>query len=313
MKRTTKIIIYNIIFVLIILLTAELICCIKQCNFYLKNVEKNKKYVQAEKSITCKYILKLKYLKTVFLHEDDFRAPQGLQYNKNNKESSSIVLLGCSFTHGYGLKDNETFSYFLSEQTKRPVYNLGVIGAGQREALYILRSPKIRSSLIPRNDNIKYFIYTYIPAHKHRLYRNNRIHVPNFKYDKSYTKLKYYKDYLNNKTCLVPELMNLYSIYLFNNEKAFKLIKLYFKQIKKIIDKDYKNYDEPTKLIILIYVVDDGYNWKELEEENIKIINLKSILNVNLRDAEYTIDDAGHPNAKAWEVIVPALVKELNL
>ena len=150
-------------------------------------------------------------------------------------------------------------------------------------------------------------------SHADRLYVNFRPHVPNFKHDNSYKTLKYYKDYLNNKTCIVPELMSLYASYFQDKEKTFNLIKLYLIQINESINKNFKNHDESTKFVVLVYDDVDNFNWKELEKENIIVVHAQKIVGIDLTSEEYNIADKVHPNEKAWEIIVPALVKELNL
>lgn len=41
-----------------------------------------------------------------------------------------ILIYGCSYGYGAGLKDNEHFGYILSEQAKRPVYNFSLEAQG---------------------------------------------------------------------------------------------------------------------------------------------------------------------------------------
>ena len=39
-----------------------------------------------------------------------------------------IVVMGCSYAFGQGLKDKQTFSYKLSKKAKRPVFNWSIGG-----------------------------------------------------------------------------------------------------------------------------------------------------------------------------------------
>ena len=53
---------------------------------------------------------------------------------------------------------------------------------------------------------------------------------------------------------------------------------------------------------------------EKLEKEGIIIVKVKDIANIDVKSPEYTISPKDfHPNAKAWQVIVPVLAKELNL
>ena len=47
----------------------------------------------------------------------------GAEYTKN-----PVLVFGCSYSYGHGLKREQTFPYLLSEYTKRPVLNLSNCG-----------------------------------------------------------------------------------------------------------------------------------------------------------------------------------------
>ncbi len=60
------------------------------------------------------------------------KVSQGVSGDK----SSSLLLLGCSFTFGVGVQDEETFSAVLQQKDpKTGVYNLGIRGAGPNDFL----------------------------------------------------------------------------------------------------------------------------------------------------------------------------------
>ena len=89
---------------------------------------------------------------------------------------------------------------------------------------------------------------------------------------------------------------------------------LYFKEIKKEILKNFPG----SKFIILIYDykgIDNELKIKELGMNEIadKVIILNDIVDIDLTSSKYKIDDNLHPNAEAWQIIVPELVKELEL
>jgi hypothetical protein len=52
----------------------------------------------------------------------------------------AIVLVGCSFTMGHGISDEETFGWKLQQLLHRPVYNYGVGGYGTYQAFLRLES-----------------------------------------------------------------------------------------------------------------------------------------------------------------------------
>ena len=218
--------------------------------------------------------------------------------------------MGCSYAYGLWLDDTETLASTISEKTDRSVYNLGVIGTSPREMLYILRDKKLRNNQLNNQKDFKYIIYPYISHHLFRLYIDT----------KSYTCSPYYKQtkdglefYRKN-----PQICNLYTYKKLlelkysqiNNKESFKLFCLYMKEINKEIKENFNN----TKFVILVYEDYIGQNWQLLEKEGVIIIKVKDLIKTEIIQPQYTISETDiHPNAKAWETIVPELIKELNL
>ncbi len=310
-----------------ILIIAELCFCIYNAYSVSKQFLKiNKEYLNIHTKNAqiklFKRILKenlLDYIKNSsysYFDSNEFRMPSIISVSKTNK---NIVTAGCSFAYGAGLNDNETFSAVLSKYTHSNVYNIAIPGASPRELLYILRNPELLDKLIPPK-NIQYFIYVYIYDHKRRLYSNMRPIVPFFKTvkynnlspknpEQYYTGLKFIK---------IPNTINsFYTIKYINNflynHQYFKnsniLLNMYIKEIHKEIKKNFGD----TKFVIFVYNNEGNENFQELENDGIIIIKSSDILKENLNDLKYKIYDKEHPNAKAWEVIVPAFAKELNL
>lgn len=97
-------------------------------------------------------------------------------------------------------------------------------------------------------------------------------------------------------------------------EKLDELFNIYLKAINTEIKTNFKNSkQEPPQLIVLLY--DDSENIRNFAKENgITVIGLSQLIDIDLDNVEYQISQTDcHPNSKAWDVIVPALVKELNL
>ncbi len=54
--------------------------------------------------------------------------------------------------------------------------------------------------------------------------------------------------------------------------------------------------------------------FNKLEDNKFKVIEIKDIVDVNLLDLKYVqSEEDNHPSKEAWEVVVPALIRELNL
>jgi hypothetical protein len=72
--------------------------------------------------------------------ENGLRNPIG-----HYKKYQDVILMGDSFTFGYGSDQNHIWSYILSDHSKMNIYNIGVYGAGpsqQVELLYYLTEEK---------------------------------------------------------------------------------------------------------------------------------------------------------------------------
>ena len=113
---------------------------------------------------------------------------------------NQVILVGCSYTFGSSLEDEETFQYLLEKQINHPVYNLGICSGSPREILYILNDKRFLNSVVNTDfNNIKYIIYTFIPDHLHRLYFDPYIISPHFvvKKDKTLHPYLVYKKEIN--------------------------------------------------------------------------------------------------------------------
>lgn len=326
-KNIFKIIIFNMFFIVLILLFFELVfCCFEVITDVLPEVKINpdiNKFDFCKKRFNDslkKYFQKWDYN---FFNKDELR-PAALYYVKSSYKNTpphqknmrkrikdDIVVSGCSFAFGDKLTNEQAVHSQLSKYTHRNVFNIALSGGSPRELLYILSNDKILNSLISDKTSVKDFIYIYISDSKSRLYRNVRPIVPFYIATNGYKKLQYSNvpNYINHSF-----LLRYINIFLYNNgflKNKNKLFNLYMNEINNKIKNNFKN----AKFIILVYNYnkDDIEMFKELETNGIKIIYLYRIVKVNIDDEKYKLDDNFHPNAKAWEVIVPALAKELNL
>ena len=75
-----------------------------------------------------------------------------------NSDLQPILLMGCSFTYGSGLNDDETFSHKLGILTKRPIYNRAGKGWGLDQMLFQLQGNKIYKDM----KEPEYLIYTFM-------------------------------------------------------------------------------------------------------------------------------------------------------
>lgn len=231
---------------------------------------------------------------------------------KDTDNYDSIILAGCSYTFGYNLEYKDTFPVVLSEYNKnKNIYNLGLDGASPREFLYILRNKNILSKIInpmPKKG-IEYVIYTYMSDQDERLYGNIYRKSPSFIRIKD--KLIYYKSNpILLHSLLFYKISKYISYEIIPDKMKNKLLNIYFKEIYKEIK---KNFGEKTNFIIFVYDYNPNIDFNELEKQGIQIIYSYDILHgIDFHKPEYTTIEGYHPNRKAWETIVPVLIKNLD-
>lgn len=265
------------------------------------------------------YTLKIKSFESLYNDikrdkNDGFRRPIGLEYQKH-----PIILFGCSYVHGVGLNENQTFGYKLSKLSQRPVYNRAYPGWAVQHMLYQLQKD-------PDLDQIKnpeYVIYTIFCDQINRLGSFSFHPVA----DNLYLKYKIENGELIEDHPVFPFLYRFYLTrcisqnlwgYKVNNPKFndenFNFLKLFFEQSKKLVNKKYPK----AKFVILLYNESPGYwyistnRWKELEKEGFIVLDTNIITKDDLSLTKYRLTD-GHPNEAAWNLIVPAIIKKLGI
>lgn len=287
------------------------------------------------------YTLKLRPFSSFWyehLHNNDFESPRRITVSNKPYNSAdggnkpSVILFGCSFVESSFLQDNETFGYKLSQKTNRTVYNRGFSGFGISQMVWQTKENAFYENI---NSEPEYAIYVYILDHLRRIYESKYGHINVY--------LSYEPQINNNETYLIEknplslQFNRFYTIryimknFIFtkylseaNNDKNFDLIKLYFKEARRELQKRYPN----IKFIILkhpsglkgispneIYSLGYSYTtprWKELEDDGFIIYDLKDRLNIDITEDKYTFPD-GHPNIKAWDIITDKLTKDLNM
>lgn len=253
------------------------------------------------------HIEKIPFLYSI-LGDDKFQKPSGLEYN-----SLPLVLLGCSFAYGEGLKYEDIFSVKLSKYAKRPVYNYSQKGKGLQTALFLLEKDIIE----PKNP--EYFIYLFMDDHIRRMYSScsisDYVGYPIYSLDSDgYMKLR--SDYF-------PVYRQFYTFYYWNNvffqkklkqdlDKNKMLLSAYFKTLNKLIKEKYPD----SKLIVLTFSNQAFLksDFANLESDGIKIINSNVITGIDLTDSKYWQSETDtHPVAEVWEILAPAFIRELNL
>lgn len=81
----------------------------------------------------------------------------------DSKKKEKIIIIGGSFTQGWGVNDNETYSFNLQAQIKNyEILNFGQSGYGTVQSYLLLKE------IFNKYDNIKLVLYGFIDHHEYR-------------------------------------------------------------------------------------------------------------------------------------------------
>jgi hypothetical protein len=189
----------------------------------------------------------------------------------NNKEIKGIAVLGDSHAMGWGVNDDETFSYILEKKIKRPVYNLAVSGyATNREIMRLQKSnliDKIDTVIIQYcNNDYQENIYFSENQSRNNYSKFEKMHSNNFSFFKRLRKGARY-------AVTVPLKYSEKKLDWKEEEDSFLKILNNYKFLK-------------TKKIIVIYS-----NGHEIYYDNFRLNNNTDIKNVYFIDVDYEKKD----------------------
>ncbi len=304
--KTIKILFFNILFAVIFFVLFELI------GFYIEN---DHVYVvnTSFRDFFESYI------------SDQMRKPVGLDFEKK-----AIILFGCSYTYGDLLREDQTFSYKLSQYTKRPVFNKAYSALSTQHMYWQTLQPEFYESItrIP-----EYAIY--VCCNQLHLLRLHRCFLPpSASLDVRYTLLK--NNVLKEFSTPFDKFYNLQLVKFFYNtyfyadsvttrfmNKDIMLMKQLIIQSKEELQKHYPD----IKFVVLYFndkanVIDSTeqmyYNqiFNTLEDYDIKFIDTADLVGFqfdHINMMEYAIEGDGHPNENVWNLLVPKLAEALNL
>lgn len=215
-------------------------------------------------------------------------------------EEKIIAALGDSLTMGWGVNNDETFSYNLQKLINKKVINLGVASYGTIREIKRLKLNKYY-------DQIDTILIQY---HLNDIYENRTLDI-----SKTYSKSDYKKYFLDKKG------NQNFSVFLFKNYK--KSLRLLFSHLNDIIfgNKETHNLTEHLKHlenIIITYLKDDNkkvivFIIKEPYQKFIFDYEIKnfefSVINTK-KDHFFTIDD--HLNKSGHKFISQKLFNNLS-
>jgi len=213
---------------------------------------------------------------------------------------SSIVVIGDSVAMGWGVNDNETFSYFLEKKLKRPIYNLGVAGNGTKRQLIYLKN-KINLS------NIDTIIvqYHYNDLDENMKFKENDLETAKKKF--GYFSKKFDRSYLKlfRKSFRYSALIPFDIIFERNKRKNFTFHRKYFFEALNE-HPEFKN-----KKVIFFYT-----NPYEIKYKNYLLGQDKEFKNTFFYDLDikekhfFNVDD--HLNVKGHKHVAKKLADIIN-
>ena len=332
MKKNLLIILINIFLLLFLLAILETYSY--KSIFVTQKLElpNYKKFDQVEKEFLVDNHLYTNYSKPTKLNQLIFENDGRSLVGNNYKNKKPILLIGCSYTYGLGLKKEQTFGYQLSELTKRPVHNW----AWKTESVdYAFLQSKNKENIKKLEKNPpEYIIYTYMYDHparligQHRQYRWHYLRkygvIDTQKYsafDNSYT-VSAIKNKQFEKQMKSGDLEENLTNYIFNLLCATKNEYLkHFPNAKFVIllYLDTPENIRPSGKIMssLEYNILYSQRWKELEKEGFIVVSTKDLINRTMDKPEDILTNdytaTAHPTQEIWHKLTVSLSKKLKL
>ncbi len=327
-KQIFKILLFNIIFFAFILFLSEIYFFDK----YLPNYKGVSGYKLPKYSINTDQLRR-------YWHSDD----RDFLTNSTAINKSGIVLFGCSYAYGHGLKPVNSPAAKLAKYTGRPVWTDAYIGEAP-SMMYFQRV--VHQEFYDKKPAPEFLIYVLMFDTIARIkpIDVNEYNVWNYKSNTNPS--------LNEK--ILNKLNNLYTIKYLRYKKVMRDYKQCIEVTKFLIVKSKeltKRHWPKSKFILLIYKdIDykttkttkglkdwqykslDINNWKSVENHGVILLSTEEFLpdiahnqiykNLNdplktgriLNKDEITYTGGvSHPNSYAWEKIIPLLSAKLGL
>ena len=304
-----KIVVINFVILILVLVLIEL------CSYVAYSC-KYKEHISVQWANGNPVILKYEIPRKFSQDSYPYTSPIMRKFEKENSNKKPIAFVGCSFTKGSCLEDEETLAARVSELTNRTAYLRGVDATGLSYVYY-----QILHKIVPQD--VEYVIYTYIFGHLERLY--------NYQLGFWSTELNLRYEYKNGelKEARFPEgIVNslfvtkliqekLASVRAQEEQQTFKLFKIMMADLMVQFKKNYPN----SKFVFISYPDSEGEHCKlpDVVVEYIKslgciYVDANELMGVNLGRIEYKVEGEGmHPNAQVWIDFAPRFVKELGL
>lgn len=236
---------------------------------------------------------------TLLNFNEEGRSNNNLSLNVEKKDA--IALIGDSFSMGWGVNDNETFSSILEKKINRKIYNLGV-------ASYATEREIIRLKEFKYLDDVSTIIIQYCDNDygENFFYKKNNLNNNSIsKFEEIFTnKLSIYEKF--RKIIRYSIVIPLEVLFLKKNNK------IDWKVHEELFENILQNYSFlKDKNIIVIYTNSFGKKFFNFPNALSKKIYNLTYINIDYEENDFYILD-GHLNKKGHEKIASKLAAYLE-
>lgn len=244
--------------------------------------------------------------------------PRGRRITPEYPPGQEMIFIGCSFTEGALLSDQDTLPYRIGKLSQRRVFNLGVSGYGihQFQRMLELKSPWEKQ--IPADCAPSCIIYIGMTGHVNRI-AHSKLPAYQLKNGQSTfvgsknTDSFFLFDFISHG--LIHNFLGIFlQASLFNRDPSLPDIRLYTASVSRCAELLKSRY--PDSRFMVLY-----HDWdhddvtetilQQLKEKQIQVILVSSLVKKQLSDPVYRIPYDGHPSALCWEEAAPELIKRI--
>ena len=242
-------------------------------------------------------------------------------------EKKNILFLGCSFTFGQGVNDEETFPYLVGKKTGLRTYNAGIPGASPTMVLKRIREDEFPG---PVSDAETTVIFTVIPDHIMRtigtmaLFRSHSTSLTHYPYAYlSGDELIVRDSFAGDPTLRKPFL---YAFSRTNFARAFSvdypvltkdhyhLIARVFKEMEAGLR---RKYPRMKHFVVSFFPAGNlRQQYRDLRDalvrENIRIFDFTFLHAPQFLDHSFSLKYDGHPGPVAYELYSDLLIHEIG-
>ena len=220
--------------------------------------------------------------------------------------TQATIFMGCSYTFGDGVSDNQTLPYqYYENDTTKNVYNYAIDGWGPQQTLKLLQKRNIRNEVL--GDTVT-GIYVFIEDHLRRVICDKH-HVVSWtkdfdcfaiEHDSLISKGTFAEQYPYRlwfyKIITETKVFDRFDIPLHPTIDSYRITAGIIKQSALAFGHQFKQ----SRFYVVIYPGQDTHIIPYLETLGVKVIDLSSLFK---DPVEMLIPNHGHPIPKAYEIV----------